>query len=105
MDMKTKSGHTLHNIPSIAERSLYRPEYEHDACGVGFVANIKGVRSNEVLELGLTSICNLSHRGAIDADAKTGDGAGILTQIPHKIFEREIRALGHHLYNGTSSHF
>ncbi len=71
---------------------------EHDACGVGFVASISGTRTSEVLELGLTSICNLAHRGAIDADAKTGDGAGILTQLPHEIFKKEIEKLGHHLY-------
>ncbi len=76
-------------------RSLYSADFEHDACGVGFVAQIDGKRSNRVLEVGLDSICNLAHRGAIDADAKTGDGAGILTQIPHKLFLREARKLGH----------
>jgi glutamate synthase domain-containing protein 2/glutamate synthase domain-containing protein 1/glutamate synthase domain-containing protein 3 len=76
-------------------RSLYRPEFEHDSCGVGFVASIAGERSNRVLRLGLTSLCNLNHRGAIDADAKTGDGAGLLTQIPYRIFREEAKRLGH----------
>ena len=80
-----------------AVRSLYRPEFEHDACGVGFVASTCGERSNRVLRLGLTSICNLNHRGAIDADAKTGDGAGLLTQIPYEIFREEVERLGHSL--------
>src|SRR5437879_2102548 len=78
-------------------RSLYSPEFEHDACGVGFVASTKGERSNRVLRFGLTSICNLNHRGAIDADSKTGDGAGLLTQIPYGIFREEIERLGHSL--------
>jgi glutamate synthase domain-containing protein 2/glutamate synthase domain-containing protein 1/glutamate synthase domain-containing protein 3 len=79
--------------------SLYRPEEEHDSCGVGFVAAINGERSNRVLRLGLTSKCNMAHRGAMDADAKTGDGSGVMTQIPYKIFRKEITKLGHTLYN------
>jgi glutamate synthase (NADPH/NADH) large chain/glutamate synthase (ferredoxin) len=78
--------------------SLYRPEFEHDACGVGFIADVKGKRSNRVLRLGLQSICNLGHRGALDADSKTGDGAGLLTQVPHKILSKEVSRMGHHLY-------
>jgi glutamate synthase domain-containing protein 2/glutamate synthase domain-containing protein 1/glutamate synthase domain-containing protein 3 len=81
--------------------SLYDPSEEHDSCGVGFVASIKGERSNRVLNLGLTSVCNMVHRGAVDADAKTGDGSGILTQIPYKIFRREVARLGHTLYNDS----
>ena len=56
--------------------SLYQPQHEHDACGVGFIAHVDGARSNLVLRYGLQSLCNLGHRGALDADAKTGDGAG-----------------------------
>ncbi len=94
--MKNPMHNRKRHRAAIPQRpSLYLPESEHDACGVGFVASIAGQRSNRVLELGLTSICNLSHRGAIDADAKTGDGAGILTQIPHKLFAREAAKLGH----------
>ena len=81
--------------------SLYQPEEEHDSCGVGFVAAINGERSNRVLRYGLTSACNMAHRGAMDADAKTGDGSGVLTQIPYKIFRREVAKLGHTLYNDS----
>ena len=80
-------------------RSLYRPEFEHDACGVGFIAQISGKRSNRVLRYGLQSLCRLAHRGAVDADAKTGDGAGVMTQIPYRIFVPEIARLAHKLYS------
>ncbi len=78
--------------------SLYNPDHEHDACGVGFIANIGGERSNKVLMYGIQSLCNLGHRGALDADAKTGDGAGLLTQLPYNILRKEVSRLGHHLY-------
>jgi glutamate synthase (NADPH/NADH) large chain/glutamate synthase (ferredoxin) len=64
---------------------------ERDACGVGFVANIHGIKSRLILEYGITSCCNVIHRGAAEADRKTGDGAGILTQIPHKLFRRILK--------------
>src|SRR5256885_13245323 len=88
-----------HRDKAALSRSLYQPAFEHDACGVGFVASTAGERSNRVLRLGLTAICNLNHRGAIDADSKTGDGAGVLTQIPYGIFRGEIERLGHALEN------
>ncbi len=78
--------------------SLYLPEFEHDACGVGFVAQVSGKRSNRITRIGLQSICNLMHRGALDADAKTGDGAGISTQIPYKLFLPIIEKMGQHAY-------
>jgi glutamate synthase domain-containing protein 2/glutamate synthase domain-containing protein 1/glutamate synthase domain-containing protein 3 len=78
---------------------LYDPADEHDSCGVGFVATVDGKRSNRVLRLGLHSVCEMAHRGAMDADAKTGDGSGVLTQIPYKLFRPEIQRLGHTLYN------
>ncbi len=78
-------------------RSLYSPEFEHDACGVGFVASTHGECSNRLLRLGLTSLCNLNHRGAIDSDSKTGDGAGLLTQIPYAIFRKEVERMGYTL--------
>jgi glutamate synthase (ferredoxin) len=64
-------------------RGLYDPAWEHDACGVGFIANLHGEASHAILEGALTALHNLAHRGAIDADAVTGDGAGVLTQIPY----------------------
>src|SRR5471032_2760011 len=80
---------------------LYDPAFEHDACGVGFVASIKGQRSNSILRQALTCVCSLIHRGAMDADAKTGDGAGVLTQIPHKIFRAEVEKMGHKLFQDS----
>lgn len=72
-------------LPS--KQGLYDPGLEHDACGIGFVVNIKGERSHCLVEQGLTVLLNLDHRGARGADPDTGDGAGILLQIPHKLFE------------------
>lgn len=80
------------------KNSLYQSQNEHDNCGVGFVANIDGRKSSIILRKALLSLCNLTHRGAIDADQKTGDGAGVLTQIPHKLFSVEVQKLGHSLY-------
>ena len=73
---------------------LYHPSFEHDSCGVGFVANINGTPSHWILEKAVEAVVNLTHRGAVDADAKTGDGAGILTQIPFKFFQSESGKLG-----------
>jgi glutamate synthase domain-containing protein 2/glutamate synthase domain-containing protein 1/glutamate synthase domain-containing protein 3 len=80
---------------------LYDPAFEHDACGVGFVASIKGQRSNAILRKALTCVCSLIHRGAMDADAKTGDGAGVLTQIPYKLFRAEVEKTGHKLFQDS----
>jgi glutamate synthase domain-containing protein 1 len=82
-------------------RGLYDPSFEHDACGVGLVASIKGARSNSILKKALTCVCNLIHRGAMDADAKTGDGAGVLTQIPYKLFRPEVEKMGYKLFQDT----
>ncbi|MEP6667671.1 MAG: glutamate synthase large subunit [Chthoniobacter sp.] len=78
--------------------SLYSADFEHDSCGVGFIAQVSGKRSNQVLKYALQSLCNLAHRGAVDADAKTGDGAGVSTQLPYKIFTAEVQKLGHRLF-------
>jgi glutamate synthase (NADPH/NADH) large chain/glutamate synthase (ferredoxin) len=80
---------------------LYDPSHEHDACGVGMVASIKGTRSNSILKKALTCVCNLIHRGAMDADAKTGDGAGVLTQIPYKLFRLEVEKMGYKLFQDS----
>ncbi len=80
---------------------MYRPEFEHDACGVGFVANISGKKEFRILDYAIQALCNLAHRGALDADAKTGDGAGVLTQIPHALFRREVEKLGGKLVEDT----
>src|SRR5580700_11338074 len=65
---------------------LYRSDFEHDACGVGFVADLSGRRTHETVAQALTVLRNLDHRGAKGSDPDTGDGAGILTQIPHALF-------------------
>lgn len=72
---------------------LYNPEFEHDACGVGFVANIKGKISHEIVQNGIEILENLKHRGAVGCDPKTGDGAGITTQIPHEFFQKKCERL------------
>jgi glutamate synthase domain-containing protein 2/glutamate synthase domain-containing protein 1/glutamate synthase domain-containing protein 3 len=73
---------------------LYDPGFERDSCGVGFVADISGSRSHEVLRMALKALGNLTHRGALAADGKTGDGAGLLVQIPHKLLSREAQKMG-----------
>ncbi len=75
-------------------QGLYDPQFEHDACGVGFVCNIDGRPSHGIIQRGLQVLVNLTHRGATGADAETGDGAGILIQIPHAFLERECASLG-----------
>ena len=81
-------------IPKESQGSLHRPELERDACGVGVVAHIKGERSRRVLELGLTSVANVTHRGAVNADMKTGDGAGVMTHLPYGILIPEAEKRG-----------
>src|ERR1035441_7386531 len=76
------------------EQGLYNPRNEHDACGIGFVVNIQGVQSHDIIVKGLQILINLAHRGACGCDPETGDGAGILIQIPHKFFARECAELG-----------
>src|SRR5277367_381497 len=69
-------------------QGLYDPRHEHDSCGVGFVANIKGRKSQEVIAAGLEILVNLDHRGAVGADPLVGDGAGILIQIPDRLLRQ-----------------
>ena len=68
------------------KQGLYDPRNEKDACGVGFIANIKGVRSNAIIRDGLQILANLDHRGAVGADPLIGDGAGCLIQLPDALF-------------------
>ena len=77
-----------------AAAGLYDPVNEHDSCGVGFVANIKGKKSHRLIEQGLQILCNLDHRGAVGADPLMGDGAGILIQIPDQYFREEMAKQG-----------
>ncbi|HET9816132.1 MAG TPA: glutamate synthase central domain-containing protein, partial [Xanthobacteraceae bacterium] len=73
---------------------LYDPTLEKDSCGVGFIADIKGKKSHKLIEDALAILCNLEHRGAVGADPRAGDGAGILVQIPHKFFAKNAERLG-----------
>jgi len=75
-------------------QGLYDPANERDACGIGFVANIKGQKSHDIILKGIQVLVNLTHRGACGCDPETGDGAGVLIQIPHKFFARECAKLG-----------
>src|SRR5246500_5209045 len=75
-------------------QGLYDPAHEHDACGIGFVASISGQKSHEIIKKGIQVLLNLAHRGACGCDPETGDGAGVLIQIPHKFFARECEKLG-----------
>ncbi len=75
-------------------QGLYHPSYEHDACGVGFVAHIKGKRSHAIVEQGLGVLKNLSHRGAVGYDPKLSDGAGLLIQIPDRFYREEMAKQG-----------
>ncbi len=77
-----------------AAQGLYDPRHEHDACGVGFVAHIKGKKSHAIIEQGLTVLRNLTHRGAVGADPKASDGAGLLIQIPDRFFRDEMARQG-----------
>ena len=81
--------------PNLPEpQGLYDGDHEHDACGVGFVANIKGKKSHDIVDQGLTILRNLTHRGAVGADPKASDGAGILIQIPDTFFREEMAKQG-----------
>ena len=86
--MNAKPGQLPH------AEGLYDPDFEHDACGVGFVAHIKGVASHDIIAKGLKVLENLAHRGATGCDPETGDGAGILMQIPHDFFADQLAAQG-----------
>ena len=81
-------------------QGLYNPQNEHDACGVGFVLNMNGNREHTIVEKGVKVLCNLLHRGATGADVNTGDGAGLLVQIPDNFFKKTLKmklpALGHY---------
>ena len=75
----------------VKKQGMYDPSFEHDACGMGFVADVKGRKSRKIIEMGLDILKNLEHRGAVGADPETGDGAGILIQMPD-VFMRKVAA-------------
>ncbi|MGH9802962.1 MAG: glutamate synthase subunit alpha, partial [Blastocatellia bacterium] len=83
----------IHKEPP-TKQGLYDPGYEHDACGMGFVVDLKGRKSHDIIEQALRILVNLRHRGAVGCEENTGDGAGILVQIPHEFFLKECAKLG-----------
>ncbi|MDX1521130.1 MAG: glutamate synthase subunit alpha, partial [Anaerolineae bacterium] len=76
-----------------SNQTLYRPEFEHDSCGVGFIARTTGQADYEILAKGLEAVGCMKHRAGVDADGRSGDGAGITTQIPHAILAQEFADL------------
>src|SRR6059058_4779090 len=77
-----------------SKQGLYDPQYEHDACGVGFLVDLKGRKSHDIVKNAVQILLNLEHRGACGAEKNTGDGAGILMQTPHRFLQKECDALG-----------
>ncbi|MGE3150224.1 MAG: glutamate synthase subunit alpha, partial [Pseudorhodoplanes sp.] len=77
-----------------APQGLYDPAFDKDSCGVGFIADIKGRKSHRIVADALTILVNMEHRGAVGADPRAGDGAGILVQIPHAFFARKAKQAG-----------
>ena len=82
---------------SNANKGLYRSEFEHDSCGIGFVANLKGKKSHRIIQDALTMLTCMEHRGGTGFDVKSGDGAGLLIQIPHSFLAKEVEKLGYSL--------
>src|SRR6266478_330520 len=93
--MMAWSSSSAHGLPP--PQGLYDPSHEHDACGMGFVASIRGLKSHDIIRQGIQVLISLTHRGACGCDPETGDGAGVLIQIPHKFFARECLQLGFEL--------
>src|SRR6266436_2553814 len=91
-----EEGLREHSWRPLAE-GLYDPSLEKDSCGVGFIANIKGKKSRQIVSDAINILCNLEHRGAVGADPRAGDGAGILVQIPHNFFARKAAEIGFQL--------
>lgn len=83
------------NMPKTDEQGLYRSEFDHDACGIGALAHLRGERSHRMVDDALSVLVNLEHRGGKGLEANTGDGAGILFQVPHRFFRKEAQKCGH----------
>ncbi len=94
MDHERRATDIFHDPrPRMQKEGLYDPAFEHGSCGVGFVVNVDGRRTHQIVANGITILKNLAHRGAVGGDSRTGDGAGMLTQMPHRFFEREAGVL------------
>ncbi|MDR1637473.1 MAG: hypothetical protein LBR93_09050, partial [Treponema sp.] len=90
-DQRGPQGRNVSPLPG--ERGLYRKEDEHDSCGIGFVAHIKGRKSYDILKRGLEVLERMEHRGAESADNNTGDGSGVLLQLPHAYYRKLVPGL------------
>ena len=88
------SSYNKDYTPRLSTDGLYNPSFEHEACGVGLVANVKGRKSHDIIEKGLEVLINLGHRGASGADPETGDGAGIMVQMPHEFIVSAFGRVG-----------
>ena len=91
---KIRPSNSRSGRPCRDANGLFDPRHEKDSCGVGFIADIKGRKSHKIVEDAIAILCNLEHRGAVGADPRAGDGAGILVQMPHKFFVRKAGELG-----------
>ena len=98
--MKNLSSEIEKNFKKIEKSGLYDKSLEHSACGVGLIANIKGISSHNIVEKSLEALNNLEHRGASGADPETGDGAGILIQIPHEFYKTSTSSINFNLNTG-----
>src|SRR5450432_3349694 len=81
-------------MPLPSRQGLYDPAFEHDACGLGFVATLSGKPTHQIVKQGLEILANLTHRGAAGSDPATGDGAGLMLQMPHEFYAAEMGAAG-----------
>lgn len=88
-----------HPSTPLVAGSLHQLSQEHDNCGMGAIAQLQGKRSYQILDYALTSVCCITHCGAVDADMKTGDGSGILTQTLYPLFYNAAEKLGHSVEN------
>ncbi|MBE5855364.1 MAG: glutamate synthase large subunit [Lachnospiraceae bacterium] len=82
------------SLEEVQQKGLYHPSFEHDNCGIGAIINIEGKASHKIVDDALSIVENLEHRAGKDAEGKTGDGVGILTQIPHKFFTKKMKEMG-----------
>ena len=92
----------LANARKLEDGHAYSPDQEHDACGVGFVAAINGKPRREVVARAIDALKAVWHRGAVDADGKTGDGCGIHLQVPQDFFREQVQQTGHKLRSGRT---
>src|ERR1700677_1712231 len=89
-DHARRAARNANGLPP--KQGLYDPWYEHDSCGVGFVVDIKGRKSNRILKQAIQVLRNLDHRGAAGSESNTGDGAGVLIQMPHSFLKEACKA-------------